>query len=147
MKKILFSLIAVVLLVCSVGCRKDHFDEELQMVTSYYTVHPEQWITNTTVDYYYAPFENADITADAIERGCVLVYFIDADNRDNPLPYQIFRSADDGNGNDVYYSDNFSFDAEPGVVTFKFQASDFNNTQSLAAYGDIAFKVVVMKYM
>lgn len=159
MKKTLYSIIAVILIIMTVSCQKEREPEvirqieyiedpsgRLEMITSYYTVHPEQWMSASDVSYLFAPFENSDITKKTIEDGCVLVYLIDSEDRDNPLPYEIFQTGTDNNNNLVYYSDTFSFDAEQGRITFKFQASDFNNEQSLAAYGDIVFKVVVLRH-
>ena len=143
MKKILFSICMAILMFASVGCRKDP-QHGVSMATAYYTVQQSQWITGTQLDYFYASFEDVDITSDVIEKGCVVVYFVDSDNRDNPMPCEFYKQGTDANGNTVYYADKFSFDAEPGIVTFKFQASDFDNAVSLSGYGDITFKVCVL---
>lgn len=139
MKRIIFALCMAMMVFATTGCKKD-----VQMYTSYYTVTPSQWISNNNLDYSYAPFENADITPNVIEQGCVMAYLVDADGRDNPLPYEIFRQ--DGTN---YYSETFSYDASVengvGTVTFKFEASDFDNATSLAQYGNMTFKVCVFE--
>ncbi len=147
MKKILFVMAAAMLMLASVSCKKEDPAPitGTQMITSYYTVKPSQWVTNNNLDYYYAAFENADITKDVVENGCVQVYYVDSENRDNPLPYEIFRSIPVTDTTYAYYSDNFTYDIEESIVTFKFQSSDFNSSESLNDYGNIVFKVCVFR--
>jgi len=139
MKKIVFALLMTMLVFATTSCKKD-----VQMYTSYYTVEPNKWISANNLDYSYASFENADITPNVIENGCVLAYFVDSDGRDNPLPFEIFRQ-----NNTTYYSETFSYDASVengvGTITFKFEASDFDNASSLSQYGNITFKVCVFE--
>ena len=137
MKKIVFALCMTMLLFATTGCKKD-----VQMYTSYYTVEPNKWLSANGIDYSYASYENVDITPNVIENGCVTAYFVDADGRDNPLPYEIYRQ-DATNGN--YYSETFTYDVEAGCITFKFEASDFDNAASLSQYGNITFKVCVFE--
>ena len=133
------------------GCKKD-----VHMHTSYYTVQAynpnpsynyEGWLSDDKLGYLYASFENEDITPDLIENGCVLAYFIDSDGRDNPLPYEVFYQYDNSYS---YYSDTFTYDVESvagktGIITFKFQTSDLENTTSIAKWGNVSFKVCVLE--
>ena len=128
-----------VVMLATVSCKKEQF-----MYTWQYTVTPAQWITNAYLDYYYAPFENVDITQDVVDNGCVMVYIIDSENRQAPLPCEIFRSGQNDAGETVLYSDNFTYDIQRGIITFKFQASDFDNDASIGEYGNITFKVCVL---
>ena len=139
MKKILFTICMAMLIFAATGCKKD-----VHMTTYYYTVEQNQWQTANNIDYYYAAFENVDITKNVIENGCVLVYLVDADQRDNPMPCEIYHSWDN-NGVTSYYSDHFTFDAEVGVITFKFQSSDFSTAQSLSNIGRMVFKVCTLE--
>lgn len=147
MKKILFVMAAAMLMLASVSCKKEDPAPitGTQMITSYYTVKPSQWVTNNNIDYYYAAFENADITEDVVENGCVQVFLVDSENRDQPLPYEIFRTGTNDNGDEVLFSDNFTYDVEKSIVTFKFQSSDFSTGISLNDYGNIVFKVCVFR--
>lgn len=141
MKRILLALSMAMLVFATTGCKKD-----VRMYTSYYTVEPKHWVSANNLDYSYAPFENENITTDVIENGCVLVYLVDSDGRDNPLPYEIFRQD---NSTDNYYSETFSYDASVengvGTITFKFEASDFDNAASLSQIGNTLFKVCVLE--
>ena len=139
MKKILFTICMAIVMFAVSGCKKD-----VHMSVSYYTVEQNKWLTSNNLDYYYAAYENIDITKRIMENGCVSVYLVDADGRDNPLPCEIFRSWDN-NGTTNYYSDNFSYDVEPGVITFKFQSSDFSTNQSVSTLGNVVFKVCVFE--
>ncbi len=150
------TLLCILVLVCvATGCQKEPQPvvynnttvvNGVQMKTHYYTVQPSQWQGATNLDYVYASFENVDITANVIENGCVICYFVDADGRDNPMPYEFYRSyTDDNTGNEIFFAETFSYDVEERSITFKFQASDFQTQTSIEQYGDMSFKVCVLE--
>lgn len=156
MKQILISLFLIGFLCTVSSCRKEEpitpsqpstttiiNQGGVQMKTHYYTVTPDKWVSNNDLDYLYAAYEDVDINASVIENGCVIAYFVDADGRDNPMPYEIYCSYEE-NGNILYYSDTFTYDVEQGIITFKFEASDFDNASSIAKYGNMQFKVCVL---
>ena len=117
----------------------------VQMKTHYYTVQPSQWQSMNNLDYVYAPFENVDINTNVIENGCVICYFVDSDGRDNPMPYEFYRSYTDDNTNEeIFFSETFTYDVEENSITFKFQASDFQTQASIEQYGNMSFKVCVL---
>lgn len=162
MSKSRFALIGAVIVIALSSCQKEpqttviHTTDTVvrtietivetggfDMKVHYYTVQPAQWLSNADLDYMYASFEDSDITRDVIENGCVIAYFVDADERDNPMPCEVYRSWDN-NGTIVYYAETFTFDVEQGVITFKFQSSDFDNETSISQYGNLVFKVCVL---
>lgn len=142
MKKLILPLIASFLLLT--GC-----SEKAHVVTSYYTVKPNQWELATTrypstgtytVNYAYSSWENIDITPDVIETGVVLAYYIDENGRDNQLPYTLYFTDDNG----VPYQERIEFDIETGRITFKIKDTDFQTEASMANIGVMKFKVSVI---
>ncbi|MCR4813074.1 MAG: hypothetical protein K5867_10845 [Bacteroidales bacterium] len=144
MKKIFLGLCMAMLVFATTGCKKDRMIETTNMETCYYTVKPNMWLAAPNNEYMYASFENSAITPNVIENGCVVAFLVDADNRDNPLPYEMFLE-DQGN----FYSETFSYDVSfengTGMITFKFAASDQQNSVGIANYGDMSFKVCVFE--
>ena len=162
MKKTIFAIIGAAIAVVISGCQKEpqttviHTTDTVyrtierivetdgfDLKVHYYTVQPSQWLSSENIDYLYASFEDSDITRDVVENGCVIAYYVDADERDNPMPCEIYRSWDN-NGTTVYYAETFTFDVEQGIITFKFQTSDFDNETSISQYGNLVFKVCVL---
>lgn len=144
MKKILFTICIAMLVFSTSSCKKDRMIETTNMETWYYTVKPNMWLAAPNNEYMYAQFEDSHITPNVIENGCVVAFLVDADNRDNPLPYEMFL---EDNGN--FYSETFTYDASyesgTGQITFKFEASDLQNSVGIANYGDMVFKVCVFE--
>lgn len=144
MKKILFTICMAMLVFATTSCKKDRMIETTNMETCYYTVKPNMWLPEPGGNYMYASFENSAITPNVIENGCVVAFLVDADNRDNPLPYEIFQE-DSGN----FYSETFTYDVSyengTGMITFKFEASDLQNAVGIAGYNDMSFKVCVFE--
>ncbi|MBO4751518.1 MAG: hypothetical protein J5526_02075 [Bacteroidales bacterium] len=144
MKKILFTICMAMLVFATTSCKKDRMIETTNMETCYYTVKPNMWLAEPGGNYMYASFENSAITPNVIENGCVVAFLVDADNRDNPLPYEIFQ---EDNGN--FYSETFTYDVSyengTGMITFKFEASDLQNAVGIAGYNDMSFKVCVFE--
>ena len=134
----------IVAFVMLAGC-----EEGAHVRTVYYEVQPNQWDQSVmlyedgtyVVDYYYSQWQNVDITHDVIDNGVVLVYYIDAEGRDNLLPYTFYNREVDTAGNVSYYQERIEYDVEPGIITFKIKDSDFGTTQSMANIGPMQFKV------
>lgn len=143
MKKFLLPMIAAFVLLT--GCSEKY---GARVITSYYTVHPNQWeqsITTYTdgtydINYYYSTWENIDINSHVINEGAVMAYYIDNDGRDNPLPYTLYMKDDSGN----LYQERIEFDITEREITFKIKDNDFNTQQSMATIGDMKFKVCVI---
>lgn len=142
MKKFILPMLAAFVMLT--GC-----SEKARVITSYYTVNSNQWEPATTlnddgtytVNYYYSAWENIDITPDVIDNGVVLAYFIDADGRDNLLPYTMYFVGDDG----APYQERIEFDIEAGKITFKIKDTDFNTAASMQNIGTMNFKVSVIR--
>ena len=123
--------------------------EKARVITSYYTVNPNQWEYATTlnadgtytVDYAYSAWENIDIDDEVIMNGVVMVYYIDDNSRDNILPYTLYYADDNG----VPYQERIEYDIEMGKITFKIKDTDFNTMLSMANIGTMKFKVSVIR--
>ena len=146
MKKFLLPMLAAFVML--VGC-----GEKARIITSYYTVQPNQWEMAITtyddgtydVNYAYSEWENIDIDHEVIDLGMVMVYYIDEDGRDNPLPYTIYNRVVDDYGNVGFYQERIEYDVEVGKITFKIKDTDFQTLQSINNIGKMKFKVCVMR--
>ncbi|MBR5832254.1 MAG: hypothetical protein IKY79_06525 [Bacteroidales bacterium] len=92
--------------------------------TFYIDVYSNHWVDRNDLPYIYASFSAPEITKEVIENGIVVAYFIDADGRDNMLPY-LLPYYDDNIGD--YYYENVRFDVSRGKITFIIEDSDFNH--------------------
>ena len=123
--------------------------EKARVITSYYTVNPNQWEYATTlnadrtytVNYAYSAWENIDIDDEVIMNGVVMAYYIDNDGRDNILPYTLYFLDDNG----IPYQERIEYDIEPGRITFKIKDTDFNTPVSMANISTMKFKVSVIR--
>ncbi len=70
--------------------------------------------------YVYQEFRFDEITSDVLNNGAVLVYLVDAENRDNILPY-VFPVD---NGKELIMQ-NIRFDVEKGILTLIIEWQDF----------------------
>ncbi len=133
-------MIASLLLFCGCG-------EKSRVITSYYTVNPDQWEQSITtfadgtyeVNYYFSTWENVDITSRVINEGVVLAYYLNGDY-DDILPYTMYMHDDDGN----LYQERIEFDVAPGTITFKIKDNDFQTATSMQNIGTLKFKVCVI---
>lgn len=110
---------------------------------SYITIKPENWVTSGEEGsencYMYAEVECLLITQNVINDGVVLAYYVDADDRDNVLPY-IQSYLPEAPSTDVI-TEIFRFDAEVGKIKFTIQDSDYLFHERLM---DIQFKIIVI---
>ena len=169
MKKITIILSLSALLVAAIGCKKDDavasqrtqsnqnsgntittIVNGVQMKTTYHDIEFDNW--GDYDNYKYVSIENANITGNVINNGCVMAFFVDSAGRDNPLPYEVFHQLDDG----TLYSDAFSYDVSyernnsnefSGFVSIILRASDIDAASSLneyyRMYEKLTFKVCV----
>lgn len=88
MKKFFLSLLLCVSFLMY-GCSYDTYEIGTEMKVAYLRVNKDDWSTKNTPSgkYIYKEFSMVDITADVMDNGAVLVYFIDEKDRDNILPY------------------------------------------------------------
>lgn len=123
MRKFILALAVLPFLLA--GCTKETIVQHVYQgcVESFYIdVEPRHWVDNPGLTYIYATFVAPEITADVINNGIVVAYYIDGDGRDNMLPYLLpYR---DGNTGSLYY-ENVRFDMSQGQITFIIQDSDF----------------------
>ncbi len=148
MKKFLLPMLATFVLLC--GC-----SEKARVITSYYTVNPNQWEASITTyndgtyitNYYYSQWENVDITPDVIDNGVVLVYYLNEDGYDQLLPYTQYFQGTDDDGETIHWSTRMEYDIQNGVITFVLKDSDFNTAQTMSNLGTLKFKVSVIRNM
>ena len=141
-----FSVFATIGVALFSGCFKEYYTvcdhDYAAMDTYYYTVRPNEWRSESGSDgtYFFYSYRLPKITANVIENGVVLCYFIDDSGRDNLLPY--LRPCG-FNGFGEPFSQNIRFDVEKGYVTFIIEASDFDFPYDPT--GNMKFKVVVIQ--
>lgn len=139
MRKFILALAVLPFLLA--GCTKETIVHVHQgCVESFYIdVEPRHWVDDPGLTYIYATFVAPEITADVINNGIVVAYYIDGDGRDNMLPYLLpYR---DGNTDYLYY-ENVRFDMSPGEITFIIEDSDFEHASVVSP---MKFKVSVAK--
>lgn len=126
MRKIIIALfIAIPCLMTSCIKEEDvHIHNYGIVKTFYIDVYSNHWVDRNDLSYIYASFSAPEITKEVIENGIVVAYFIDADGRDNMLPYLL--PYYDENIRDYYY-ENVRFDVSRGEITFIIEDSDCNH--------------------
>ena len=147
MKKFLFPLLAVMLVGVMTSC-DDYYIAQNLTQTHEYQVSASQWITKDGLGYYYAPFQNADITSDIEKYGMVTAYVYD-DGRWNPLPYVYPYLANDVDANgqpiQVTVAENIRFDWTTNEVTFIVQDLDGGMPADMRNFPTLTFKVCVLQ--
>jgi len=126
------------------GCTKEYITKQyvtneyngVQILATDYNVLPADWSKNEGTDlpgsdnYYYATFDNENITDDVIAVGTVQAYIYAiydvAQNLGswNPLPFVYPLQMKDDNGDTVIVPENTRFEYEKGKVTFIIQDLD-----------------------
>lgn len=145
MKKIFIPVIAASLLLS--GCTfHEHYDtyevieQGTDMFVDYIEAKGNDWIPSGTEGqpgfYVYQEFRFDEITQNVLDKGAVLVYLIDADGRDNILPY-VFPVD---NGYELIMQ-NIRFDVEKGILTIVIEWQDFKKYNQ----GDYEFKVCILQ--
>lgn len=145
MKKIFIPVIAASLLLS--GCTfHEHYDtyevvqQGTDMFVDYIEAKGNDWILSGTEGqpgcYVYQEFRFDEITQNVLDKGAVLVYLIDADGRDNILPY-VFPVD---NGYELIMQ-NIRFDVEKGILTIVIEWQDFKKYNQ----GDYEFKVCILQ--
>lgn len=143
MKKLLLPLIAVLLL--ATGCRKEEIIVQefngSKLSTVYYDVAYGQWQRDMLPEYLYFDASVPELDESSLVDGFTLVYYVDQNNYDNPLP-KIYSF------NDVYGNPHefvVRYDISEGKVGFILESRDGDYGALLAAIPDkMAFKVCVM---
>ena len=144
MKKIVFPVLAALLLS---GCDRHETYETYEIVkegtdmfVDYVTAKGNEWLDSGTESqpgfYVYQEFKFPEVTTEVLEKGAVLVYLVDADGRDNILPY-VFPVD---NGHELIMQ-NIRYDVEAGKVTMAIEWQDFRKYNQ----GDYEFKVCILK--
>ena len=144
MKKIIIPVIAT-LLLC--GCEFHDTYETYEIVkqgtdmfVDYIPAKGNEWLDSGTEGqpgfYIYQEFEFPEITENVLNNGAVLVYLVDADGRDNILPY-VFPVD---NGHELIMQ-NIRYDVEKGILTVIIEWQDFKKY----IQGDYKFKVCILE--
>lgn len=129
MKKILFPIVLSALFLS--GCDVYRTYETIEVVkqgtdmfVDYIDAAGADWKLSGTEGqpgcYVYQEFRFDEITSDVLNNGAVLVYLVDAENRDNILPY-VFPVD---NGQELIMQ-NIRFDVERGILTLIIEWQDF----------------------
>lgn len=138
------------------GCTREYYGSNVY--TRFYPVTPSDWQKNEgptvpgAYNYFYAQFENPDITDAVIERGTVQAYiyaiydFSKNLGSWNPLPYVYPYEAiieEGGTTSTVVIPENTRFEFEPGIVTFIIQDLDGHDPEELTNTMTIKVSVTI----
>lgn len=134
-KKLFLPLVALMMMLLASSCSKD------VTIAYEYTVYPNQWVTEPGINYYYATFENVDITPDVELDGMVVAYVYD-DGRWNQLPYVYPYYS---NAEDKTWAENIRFDWTTNEVTFIVQDLDGGMPEAINNSSVMTFKVCVLR--
>ena len=146
MKKMFIPVVAASLFLS--GCTfHEHYDtyevvqQGTDMFVDYIEAKGNDWIPSGTEGqpgfYVYQEFKFPEITEKVLNDGAVLVYLVDADGRDNILPY-VFP-VDNQQG--LILMQNIRFDVEKGILTIIIEWQDFKKY----IQGDYEFKVCILQ--
>ena len=124
MKKVFLLLITAIVVLSGCEFNTTKIIDGAEMYSDEITAKPSNWktsgISGEQGSYVYQEFEFKEINREVLKRGAVLVYLIDADNRDNQLPYvHSFET-----GRDIV-TENIRFEVERGLVTIVVTWDDF----------------------
>lgn len=145
MKKIFIPVIATALLLSGCDIHETYETYEIvkegtDMFVDYVTAKGNEWFADGTEGqpgfYIYQEFSFPEVTTEVLEKGAVLVYLVDADGRDNILPY-VFPVD---NGHELIMQ-NIRYDVEVGKVTMAIEWQDFKRYNQT----DYEFKVCILK--
>lgn len=140
-------LACIVAALSLTGCERQEDVIGARVLTTYYTVHNDQWQAATdnsgNVLYYYVKCDNQNVD---FEKGAITAYYCTKDG-DKALPYTIYNATDENNDGtlDHYYEDHLSYDIQSDGVTFILESSDFGVTHTMDQVGEMQFKVCVIR--
>lgn len=148
MKKVLLTLVSALLLLSCGDVYRTYETYEIvkqgtDMFTDYVTVHGDEWFKSSTPEgkpgfYVYHEFTFDEINDDVLNKGAVLVYLIDANNRENILPYVYPVQDDKGR----QFMQNIRYEVEKGLLTIAVEWEDFYDYTDRNA--DYVFKVCIL---
>lgn len=127
MKKICLLLATVAVLLSSCDIHTTEIVKPgVDIFTDYIDVNPANWTQSGARGeagcYIYQEFKFKEIDSKVIREGAVMVYLVDDDNRDNPLPYV----SPFDNGRNIVMQ-NIRFEAEKGYLRIVVEWQDFDN--------------------
>jgi len=142
MKKIILMLTAIVLLFS--GCdihTTEIVKPGVDMFTDYIDANKADWNSagreGDSGFYLYQEFKFGEITNRVLRDGSVLVYLVDADNRDNMLPYV----TPFDNGRNIIMQ-NIRYEVEKGILTLVIEWQDFCSYKP--DLNNLKFKVCIL---
>ena len=145
MKKIFVPVIATLLLsACDIHETYETYEivkEGTDMFVDYVDAYGEDWLSSGKPVgepgfYIYQEFQFNEVDDNVLNNGAVLVYLVDADGRDNILPY-VFPVD---NGHELIMQ-NIRYDVEKGKVTIIIEWQDFGKYLQ----NDYKFKVCILQ--
>lgn len=142
MKKIILMLMTIVLFFS--GCdihTTEIVKPGVDMFTDYIDVNRDDWKSAGREGdpgyYLYQEFKFKEITSRVLREGSVLVYLVDADNRDNILPYV----TPFDNGRNIVMQ-NIRYEVEKGILTMVIEWQDFCSYKP--DLNNLKFKVCIL---
>lgn len=145
MKKAFIPVVLGTLMLCGCDVYRTYETYEVvkqgtDMFVDYIDAKGDKWersgIEGNPGFYVYQEYRFNEITDDVLDKGAVLVYLVDADGRDNILPY-VFPVD---NGHELIMQ-NIRYDVEKGILTIIIEWQDFKKYEQ----GDYRFKVCILQ--
>ena len=145
MKKAFIPVVLGTLMLCGCDVYRTYETYEVvkqgtDMFVDYIDAKGDKWersgIEGNPGFYVYQEYRFDEITDDVLDKGAVLVYLVDADGRDNILPY-VFPVD---NGYELIMQ-NIRYDVEKGILTIIIEWQDFKKYEQ----GDYRFKVCILQ--
>ena len=128
MKKILVFFAIALMVAASIACEgkpgKDGNDAIFKILD--FDVESEEWNEHDGIFKYDFPMP--EFSGKIFDEGavvCYLLWFEGSVPVQSPLPYTFFGVDEDIDGNDYFYSENYTFEVKPGYITFIVKISDF----------------------
>ena len=145
MKKIVFPIVLSAILFCGCDVYRTYETYEVikqgtDMFVDYIDAYGADWKLSGTEGqpgcYVYQEFRFDEITDNVLNEGAVLVYLVDAEGRDNILPYV----CPVDNQSELIMQ-NIRFDVEKGILTLIIEWQDFRKYSQ----DNYRFKVCILK--
>lgn len=148
MKKLFLMVVSAMLLLSCGDVYRTYETYEIiktgtDLFTDYVTVHGDEWFKSSVPEgkpgfYTYHEFSFNEIDNDVLDKGAVLVYLIDSNNRENILPY--VYPVQDNTGRK--FMQNIRYEVEKGLLTIVVEWEDFYDYTD--PNSDYVFKVCIL---
>ena len=119
------SLLVSLFAVFAMSCIEEHYVNEAWVFAEEYNVGTDYpWRYDDFYDLFYCTVPVKELTAQIYDEGILaayIVYYVDGEKKDSPLPYSEFFIDNKG----YQWSHQYTCEFSPGKVTFIFRDSNY----------------------